>query len=204
MLIILIFPIKPQIVPPAPRKLAIRNPLIVMNSYKAEADVTITDADFRLTFPEIELSNASTMITVSQHCEISIAFGIHAGFFSPSGTLTEIGISKHSCWLCEIFLRCLESKSEQKFAVTGYQGKVHAGWHYPVEAGEAIKNLLLETLHKELGELRAMADPRRRSDSFPISSPEATAEQSDSEEVTREEILEIMASRAAEKQIALR
>lgn len=71
------------------------------------------------------------------------------------------------------FFRCLESKSGHKFGISGYQGKVHAEWRYPVEAGESIRNLLLEILHKELGELREMADPRRRSDSFPVSSPEA-------------------------------
>ena len=170
-----------------------------MNSYKSATDPTIIDADFRLAFPEILLPIEPTMITISQHCEISIALGIPAGF-SLSEPFTEIGISKHSCWLCEVFLRCLESKSGHKFVVSGYQGKVHAGWHYPIEAGEAIRHLLLETLLKELGELRGMADPRRRSDSFPVSGPEADEEQFGSEEeMTKEEIDERLASTAAKR-----
>lgn len=156
----------------------------------------------------IQLSIEPSMITVSQHCEISIALGIYTGLISPSGPgpFTEIGISKrHSCWLCELFLSCLESKSGHKFAVTtGYQQwKVHVpvgGWYYPVDAGEVIINPLLEILHKELGELRGMADPRQRSHSFPVFSPKATGEQFESEEkLTQEMIDEIIASRAAKK-----
>lgn len=162
-------------------------------------DPTITDADFRLTFAEILLPIKLTMITISQHCKISIALGILAGF-SMSEPFIEIGISKHSCWLCEVFLRCLESKSGHKFVVTGYQGKVHAGWHYPIKVGEDIRNLLLKILLKELGELRGMADPRQRSDSFPVSSPEADEERFGSEEeMTKEEIDERLASTAAKR-----
>lgn len=56
-------------------------------------------------------------------------------------------------------------------------------------------------LHKELGELRGIANPRKRSDSFPVSSPAAgNEEHSDSEEKsTKEEIAALYASRAAEK-----
>ena len=98
------------------------------------------------------------------------------------------------------YFRYLESKSGHKFRITDYQEKLHAGWHYPVKAGEAIRNVLLEILHKELGELRRMADPRRRSDSFPVSSPEANGEQSNSgEEINREDIDAIGTSRAAKK-----
>lgn len=98
-------------------------------------------------------------------------------------------------------MRCLESKSGHKFVVTGYQGKVHAGWRYPIEAGEAIRNSLLEIFLKELGELRGMADPRqRRSDFFPVSSLGADEEQFESEEeMTKEEIDERLASSAAKR-----
>ena len=156
-----------------------------MNSYKTEGDATITDADLHLAFPNARLSIEPTMITTTQHCEVTIALA------APP---TEIGISKHSCWLCEVFFRCLESKLGYKFRITGYQGNVHPGWHYPVEAGQAIRNALLEILHKELGELRGMADPRRRSDSFPVSSPDDWGG-----EVNREKIRAIEASRAAKK-----
>ena len=45
-----------------------------------------------------------------------------------------------------------------------------------------------------------MADPRRRSDSFPVSSPEAAGEHFDpGEEPTTEEIDAIAASKAAKK-----
>lgn len=136
---------------------------MAMNSYRTEADPNITDADFRLMFPEIQLSIEPSMITIRQHCEISIALGIPAEL-SPSEPFAEIGISKHNCWLWEHFSSCLESISGHKFAVTagyGYnqQGKVHAGGggrHYLVEAAEAIRNSLHEILHKELGELRGM------------------------------------------------
>ena len=129
-----------------------------MNAYKSAADATITDADFQLAFPDAQLSIEPTMVTISQHCEVTIALGISAGL-SPSDSPTEIGISKHSCWLCEVLFRRLESELGHKFGITGYQGKVHAGWHYPVEAGDTIRNSLLQILHKELGELRGMADP---------------------------------------------
>lgn len=139
------------------------------------------------------------MITICQHCEITIALGTSAEL-SPSGPPTEIGISKHSCWLCDIFFRCLESSLGHKFVITGYQGKVRAGWRFPVEAGEAIRKPLLQILHKELGELRGMADPRRRSDSFLVASPEADRDQFDSiERPTTEEIHARAASKAAKK-----
>lgn len=77
---------------------------------------------------------------------------------------------------------------------------MRAEWRYPVESGESTRNSLLEILRKEMGELRGMADPRRRSDSFPVSSPEANEEQSDSgEELTREEIDAIAATMAASR-----
>lgn len=77
---------------------------------------------------------------------------------------------------------------------------MNAEWRYPVESGESIRNSLLEILHKEMGELRGMADPRRLSDSFPVSSPEANEEQSDSgEELTREEIDAIAATMPASR-----
>lgn len=137
------------------------------------------------------------MITISQHCEVTIALGTSARL-SPSEPPTEIGISKYSCWLCEVLFWCLEFKSGHKLGITGYQGKVHAGWHYLIKAGEATRNLLLQILHKELGELRGMVDPRRRNNSFPVSSPEVNGEQSDSgEELTTEEIDAVAASHAA-------
>ena len=70
-----------------------------------------------------------------------------------------MGISKHSCWLCQVLFRFLESELGQKFGITGNQGKVHAGWHYLVEAGYATKNALLKIIHKELEELRGIANP---------------------------------------------
>lgn len=88
----------------------------------------MTDADFQLAFPDVQLSTEPTMVTISQHCEVTIALGISAGL-SPSGPPTEIGISKHSCWLCEVFFRCLESELGHKFVITGYQERVHPEWH---------------------------------------------------------------------------
>lgn len=84
-----------QRLPPPPQKQPIRNPLIVMNFYKTEADATISDADFQHAFPEVQLSNEPTIITISQHCEVTIALGTSVGL-APAEALTEIVISKHS------------------------------------------------------------------------------------------------------------
>ena len=89
-----------------------------MNFYKTEADATITNADFQLPFPDAQLYIEPTTITISQHCQVTIALGTSAEL-SPFGPLTEIGISKYSCWLCEVFFKCLGSKSGHKFGIGG-------------------------------------------------------------------------------------
>lgn len=54
----------------------VHKPLIVMNSYKAKTDPVITEEELRLAFPEAQLSNESTVLTISQHCKLSLALGI--------------------------------------------------------------------------------------------------------------------------------
>lgn len=165
-----------------------------MNSYTTEEDVIITKDEFQRAFPDSTLPTEPKMVTTSQHCEVTIALGARARS-SPFDPPIEVGISKHSCWLCQVLFRCLESELGHKFGMTGNQGKVHAGWHYPVEAGYATMNALLKILHKELGELRGIANPRKRSDSFPVSSPEDSEESSDLEEqLTTEEVTALYAS----------
>ena len=174
-----------------------------MNSYVTEADVIITKDEFQRAFPDPTLPTEPKMVTTSHHCEVTIALGARARS-SPFDLPIEVGISKHSCWLCQVLFRCLKSELGQKFGITGNQGKVHAGWYYPVEAGYATGNALLKILHKELGDLREIANPRKRSDSFPVSSPEGSEENLDSEEQsTKKEIAALYASRAAKK-LALR
>ena len=168
-----------------------------------EADVIIIKDEFKRAFPDPTLPTQPKMVTTSQHCEVTMALGARARS-SPFDPPIEIGISKHSCWLCQVLFKCLESELGQKFRITGNQGKVHVGWHYPLEAGYATRNALLKILHKELGELCGIANSRKRSDFFPVSSPEGNEEYSDSEEKsTHEEVAALYASRAAEK-LALR
>ena len=163
-----------------------------------EADVIITKDELQRAFPDPTLLTQPKMVTSSQHCEVTIALGTCARS-SPFDPPIEAGISKHSCWLCQVLFRCLESELGKKFGITGNQGKVHAGWHYPVEAGYTTRNALLKILHKELGERGGIANPRKRSDSFPVSSPEDSEENLDSEEEsTKEEVAALYASIAAE------
>lgn len=62
------------------------------------------------------------------------------------------------------------------------------------------KNALLKILHKELGELRGIANPRKRGDSFPVSSLEGNEEHSDSEEkLIREEVACLICFQSCEK-----
>lgn len=58
-----------------------------MNFYKSEADATITDAEFQLAFPDAQLYIEPTTITLSLHCQVTVALGTSAEL-SPSGPLT--------------------------------------------------------------------------------------------------------------------
>lgn len=82
----------------------------------------------------------------------------------------KIGLSKHCCWLCEKFIDAFQAlyKTEKKFLVSGFQGKIHSGWLLPPGTPPSIRTSMEDLLESELDEIRAEIKAQRRSDSQPI------------------------------------
>lgn len=81
----------------------------------------------------------------------------------------EIGISKYSCWLCEKYFALLLSHLQIQVVVTGYHGKVPAGWRLPPDGDTRVLNGMADLLRREIDEILAATEKRRRSDSNPRS-----------------------------------
>jgi len=81
----------------------------------------------------------------------------------------KIGISKQACWLCQWYLEFLERNSNPavKFIVSGFQGKIHAGWKPPAGPSSALGDIV-RLVKQETDEILRSVQKRRRSDSFPI------------------------------------
>jgi hypothetical protein len=105
-------------------------------------------------------------IKTSVHCECTVAVHMLQMICPVDQRAVEIGISKHSCWLCQKYLEFL-SAWNFKFIIGGYQGKIHAGWKPPPDGPDDAHRSMIGLLKEEMDEILANAKPRRRSDSFP-------------------------------------
>ena len=81
-----------------------------------------------------EPAQGVTSLTASVHCECTVAIHMFqklSGIWATPRSV-DIGISKYSCWFCQKYLEfVLQSSWGMKFIVTGYQGKIQAGWIPP-------------------------------------------------------------------------
>jgi len=88
----------------------------------------------------------------------------------PGPKFVEIGISKHSCWLCEKYLEFLMQSSgfdKLRLVVTGYQGKIHSGWMAPPNGPINALCSMACLIRGELDEISENVEREIRSDSFP-------------------------------------
>lgn len=129
-----------------------------------EEQVTTKDIQSKFpnqTFPE----TGSVPITVSAHCELTLALHALNSSFIPN--TIEIGVSKRLCWLCQEFLKYLNIAGLIQVFVSQNQGKIHAGWRMPPDTPHGIAFRMRKLVRLEIEELRANIMNHRRSDSFP-------------------------------------
>jgi OTT_1508-like deaminase len=118
-------------------------------------------------------------VTISVHCECTIAIHMCQVFLRTnqrtSPKVFEIGISKHSCWLCQNYLEFLSAAWRSRFIIAGYQGKIHSGWKPPPGGPPGVLSSMDELLRQETDEILESVKRKRRSDSYPRESdPENT------------------------------
>jgi OTT_1508-like deaminase len=113
-------------------------------------------------------------VAASVHCECTIATHLWKNVLVRPKKF-EIGVSKHCCWLCQKYLEFLVEPGDSfvlsptsKFLVSGYQGKIHSGWHPPPWPTRLIGRMV-GLLNSEIGEILESVIRTNRSDSFPRS-----------------------------------
>ena len=128
-------------------------------------------------FPSLrdeERPTGTARLTMSVHCECSIASHMLRKLPESDFPLEmirprhiEIGISKYSCQMCEKYMECLaQTCSSTRFVVSGFQGKIHAGWKPPRDPPSVLSKMA-ELVRQEADEILETVDRKRRSDSFP-------------------------------------
>ena len=114
--------------------------LNIVNRYAQCRDENdISWEDLTETFPlltnKTEPPDGNVPVTSSVHCECTISIKMLEGFQDQNlhRRSVKIGVSKQTCWLCQRYLEFLERNlnPEVKFIVSGFQGKIHAGWKPP-------------------------------------------------------------------------
>jgi hypothetical protein len=116
---------------------------------------------FPLLRGEIEPIEGETKVTMSVHCECTIAVHMLQKLLERQNTdhrispkFIEIGISKYSSWLCEKYIEFLaESNDFVRFIVTGYQGKTQSGWIPPSHSPPSALSRMSELLKHEMDEI---------------------------------------------------
>jgi OTT_1508-like deaminase len=155
-----------------------RNFLNIINAYAKSRGVdSINWEDLTAAFPPLtskeEPTEGKAPVTISVHCECTVA--VHIIQKSQNQTVcrrfVKIGASKHTCWFCQKYLEFLERDltPKTKFIVSGYQGKIHAGWKPPAGPSSALGDIV-RLLKQEVDEILGTVRRRRRSDSFPMAS----------------------------------
>ena len=125
-------------------------------------------------YPELkdwtEPTEGPMQITTSVHCECTIAVHMLRIFQRidqrTRPTFVEIGISKHSCWLCQKYLEFL-SAWRLWFVIAGFQGKIHPGWRPPPSGPPNTLSRMVGLLRQEMDEILESVNRKRRSDSYP-------------------------------------
>ena len=105
----------------------------------------------------------STQITVSAHCELTLA--LNALNSSSKPKTIEIGVSKRLCWLSQQYVGML-NVTGLRVHVSGYNGKIQAGWRMPPKTPSAIELDMRNLVERELEELRATIIACRTSQLF--------------------------------------
>ncbi|KAI9770548.1 MAG: hypothetical protein M1840_003138 [Geoglossum simile] len=122
----------------------------------------------------VEPGDGDMKVTTSIHCECTIAtYLLDRAAGRP--TAFEIGVSKRCCWLCEKYLQVLVEPDDSSilaprssFTVSGYQEKIHSGWHPPHWPQRAFSRMI-GLVEGEIEEILGSLIRTNRSDSFPRS-----------------------------------
>lgn len=138
----------------------------IINQHKKPEDPEISFESFKRAYPSVLLHPEQINITASVHCELTVA--MHKLKNSAENLVpVEVGVSKHCCHMCGVFIKKINEDCQKQFLVSGLQGKAQAGWRFPPETPLGLQRAIIELVKKEVDELRYFADSRRRSDSFP-------------------------------------
>lgn len=79
----------------------------------------------------------------------------------------EIGMSKHCCHMCAMFIKEINKISRMQLLVSGLRGKAQPGWRFPPETPLYVQRAITKQARNEVDELGCYADTKGRSDSFP-------------------------------------
>ena len=121
-----------------------------MNTYCRKGEET-SSTKFFYRFSHLkDESQDELTLTTSVHCELTLA--LHS--LSSTANPVKIGLSKHCCWLCERYIEAFQAlyKTEKKFLVSGFQGKIHSGWLLPLGTPPSIRTSMEDLVESELDE----------------------------------------------------
>lgn len=111
---------------------------------------------------------ATQPVRQTVHAECSLA--VFMSSLDRSWEFVEIGCSKGSCWLCEMYLR---QESRLKFHVSNVHGKLQAGWTLPPGGDETGREFMRQLVDDEVQEILLKSENSRRGDSHPRSGSES-------------------------------
>lgn len=60
------------------------------------------------------------------------------------------GAFKEICWLCQCYLEIFCQIKEVRILVSGYKGKIHAGWDIPPDAPDELERHMRQLVHNGL------------------------------------------------------
>lgn len=115
------------------------------------------------------------VVTQSIHAECKLA--VHMAGLGKNWKYVEIGVSKRSCWLCEMFLT--SRLSPLVFHLRNFHGKLQPGWTVPLSCDAETQAYMTRLLDEGLEEVLMKSH-----DSMRIDSPVRSGGDSDSEEQT--------------------
>lgn len=158
-----------------------RDYLKILNRYAGDTNLpeatyeTLAKA-YPLSTPAPTGRKRSQPVTQSVHAECSLA--VYLASLGHNWANVEIGCSKGSCWLCELYLR--HEQSGLAFHVRNVHGKLQPGWTMP-QGGDPtaeqhlrtlVEGEMVEVLHKAQNTKRGDSQPRSESDEEERRAPE--------------------------------
>lgn len=108
-------------------------------------------------------------VTQSVHAECSLA--VYLTTLDRTWEQIEIGCSKGSCWLCEMYLN--QYCSILKFYFSNLHGKLQPGWTIPVGGDPVSRQRILDLVDDAVLEVLHRTNNSKRSDSEPRSGSES-------------------------------